>query len=86
MKLYIGCWEKMSLMGVTTLLFPRAKMKKEKSLMFIKEIPCYGIKYWYILERRVFNHDKVKVWLKVCLILIHILIYVNIVYMAGKIK
>ena len=66
MELYTRCWEE--LMGVTTLLFPRVKMKKVKSLISLEEILCCGIKDHDILERRVFNPYKVKVWLKVCLI------------------
>ena len=76
----------MSLMGLTNLMFPRVKMKKTKSLMSLEEILCCGIKDWDILERRVFNHYKVKVWLKVCLIVIQILIYVNIAYMESRIE
>ena len=86
MELCISCWEKLSLMGVTTLLFSRVKMKKVKSLTSLEEILCCSIKDWEILERRVFNHYKVKIWLKVRLIVIQILISMNIVYMASKIE
>ena len=86
MKLYTSCWEELSLMGVIALLFLRVKMKKVMSLTSLEEILCCGIKDWDILERRVFNHYKVKVWLKKCLIVIHILISMNIVYMARKIE
>ena len=58
-------WEELSFIGVTTLLFPRVKTKKVKYLMSLEEILYYGIKYYGILDKRVFNHDKVKVWLKV---------------------
>ena len=61
-------------------------MNKVKSLTSLVEIPCCGIKDWNILERRVFNHYKVKVWLKVCLTVIQIFISANIVYTARKIK
>jgi hypothetical protein len=37
-----------------------------------------------ISERRVFDYYTVKVWLKVCLTSLWILIYVNIVYMGSK--
>ena len=67
MELCTSCWEGLSLMGVTTLLFPRVKVKKVMFLTSLKEILCCSIKDWDILERRVFNHYKVKVWLKVCL-------------------
>ena len=70
MELCIGCWEELSLMGVIALLFPRVKMKKVKSLTSLEEILCCGIKNWDILEKRVFNHYKVNLWLKVCLIVI----------------
>ena len=86
MKLYTSYWEELSLMGVTTLLFLRVKMNKVKSLTSLEEILCCGIKEWDILEKWVFNHHKVNVWLKVCLIVIQVLIYVNIVYMARKIE
>ena len=66
MELYTSCWEELSLMGVTTLLFPRVKMKKIKFLTSLEKILCCGIKDRDILKRRVFNHYKVKVWLKVC--------------------
>ena len=78
--------EELSLMSVTTLLFLRVKMKKVKSLMSLEEILCCGIKDSDILEKRVFNHDKVNVLLKVYLIVINISIFVNIVYMASKIE
>ena len=67
-KIYISCLEELPLIGVTYLWFPRIKMKKEKSLTSLEEILCYGIKDWDMLERRVFNNYKVKVWLIVCLI------------------
>ena len=41
---------------------------EEKSLMFMEEVLCRSIKDWGILERRVFNHYKVKEWLKVCVV------------------
>ena len=50
MELYAGCWEELSLMGVTTLFFPRVKMKKVKSLMSLEKIICCGIKDWDILR------------------------------------
>ena len=86
MELYTSCWEELSLMGVTTLLLSRVKVKKVMSLASMEEILCCGIKDWDILERRVFNHYKVKVWLKVCLIVIQISIFVSIVYVASIIE
>ena len=47
-------------MGAIALLFLGETMKKENSLMSMEEILSYGIKDWDILERRVFNHYKVK--------------------------
>ena len=61
-------------------------MKKIMLLTSLDEKLCCGIKDWDILERRVFNHYKVNVWLKVCLTVIQILIFVNIVYMASRIE
>jgi hypothetical protein len=46
---------------------------------------CCGIKDWGISERRVFDYYTVKVWLKVCLTALWILISMNIVYMGSKI-
>ena len=70
-------------MSVTTLLFSRAEMKKIMSPKSLEEKLCCGIKGWDILERRVFNHYKVKVWLKVCQNVILISIFVNIAYMEN---
>ena len=86
MELCTSYCEEHSLMGVTTLLFSSVKMKKVKSLTSLEEILCCGIKDWDILEKRIFNHYKVKVWFKACLIVIQILISVNIVYMASRIE
>ena len=86
MELCTNCWEKQSLVTVIALLSPRAVMKKIMFLKSLEEILCCGIKYWDILERRVFNHYKVKVWLKVCLIVIQIVIFVDIVYMESRIE
>ena len=61
-------------------------MKKLKSLTSPNEILCYELKDWDILERRVINHYKVNVWLKVCLIVVEISISMNIVYMARRIE
>ena len=74
-----------SFMDVTTVLFSRVKMKKEKSLMSLLEILCCGIEdVLDILERWVFKHSKVKVWLKVCLIANHILDFASFVCMVRR--
>ena len=83
MELYTNCWEKQSLMNVITLLFPIAKMKKIMSLKSLEEKLCYGTKGWDIMERRVFNHYKVKVWLKVFQNVILISISVRVSYMEN---
>ena len=60
-----------------------------KKIMFLKSLEeklCCGTKDWDILERRVFNHYKVKVWLKVCQNVTPISIFVNIVYMENIIE
>ena len=44
MDLSTSFWEELSLMGVTTLLFLRVKMKKVKSLTSLEEILYNGIK------------------------------------------
>ena len=56
--------------GCNNSIVPESKDKKKNSLMSLEEILCCGIKDWDILGRRVFNHYKVKIWLKVCLIVI----------------
>lgn len=86
MELCTNYWEKQSFMSVTTLLFPRVEMKKIMSLKSLEEKLCCGIKGWDILERRVFNHYKVKVLLKVCQNVILISISVSIVYMENIIE
>jgi hypothetical protein len=48
--------------------------------------PCYGMKYWGILEKRAFKHYMLKAWLKVCVIAFWILISVNIAYMENIIE
>ena len=85
MDLCTSSREETSLMGVTTLLFQREKIKKEKSLMSLKEIRFNGIQYWDIMERRVFEHYNVKLWLKVCQIANWISISMSIVYMVSKV-
>ena len=78
MELCTNYWEKQSLMGVTTLLFMRVKMSKVMSLTSLEEMLCCGIKDWDILERRVFNHYKVTIWLKLYPTVTQISIFVNI--------
>ena len=85
MELCTNCWEKQSLVTVTTLLSPRAVMKKIMFLKSLEEKLCCGTKGRDILERRVFNHYKVKVWLKVFQNVILISIFVSIAYMENRI-
>ena len=84
MELCTNCWEKQSLVTVTTLLSLRAIMEKMMSLKSLEEKLCCGTKGWDILERRVFNHYKVKVWFKVCQNVILISISVSIAYMENE--
>ena len=86
MELFTSHWEDLSLMGVIAILFLRVKTKKVKSLTSMEEILCCGIKDWDILERRDFNHYKVKEWLKVCLIANLISISTSIVSMVRRIE
>ena len=44
------------------------KNEEITSLTYLGEIHCFGVNDWDILEKRVFNHYKVKVLFKVCLI------------------
>jgi hypothetical protein len=73
-------------MGVIVPLFLILEHKKKKILQSLDKRLCCGIKDWGILERRVFNYYTVKVWLKVCLTALWILIYVNLVYMGSKVR
>jgi hypothetical protein len=77
-ELCTSCWESLILMGVTVLLSLRRQIKKKRPILSLKRRPCCGIKDWDILEKRAFEHYMVKVWLKVCLIALWILIFVNI--------
>jgi hypothetical protein len=73
-------------MGATYfLLFLILELKKKKILQSLEKRLCCGIKDWGISERRAFEYYMVKVWLKVCLISLWILIFVNIAYMGSKI-
>jgi hypothetical protein len=81
-----SCWEALILMGVTVSLSLSKEMKEIRPIMSQKIRPCCGIKDWVILEKRAFEHYTVRVWLKVCLIALWILIFVNIAYMVNKIE
>jgi hypothetical protein len=72
-------------MGVIAPLFLILELKKKELLQSLDKRLCCGIKDWGISERRVFDYYTVKVWLKVCLTALWILIYVNIVYMGSRI-
>jgi hypothetical protein len=85
-ELYTSCWEELILMGVTVLLSLSREMKETRPILSQKRRPCCGIKDWGILEKRAFEHYTVKVWLKVCLIALWILISVNIAYMVNRIE
>jgi hypothetical protein len=73
-ELCTSCCEALILMGVTVLLSLSRQIKKTRQISSLKRRPCCGIKDWDILEKRAFEHYKVKVWLKVCLIALWILI------------
>jgi hypothetical protein len=73
-------------MGVIVLFFLSREIKKKRPILSLERRPCCGIKDWDILEKRAFEHYTIKVWLKVCLIALWILIYVNIAYMVNKIE
>jgi hypothetical protein len=79
-------WEALILMGVTVVLSLRREINKTRTIMSLGRRPCCVIKDWGILEKRAFKHYTIKVWLKVFLIALWILIYVNIVYMVNKIE
>jgi hypothetical protein len=70
-------------MGVTVMLFLKRQIKKTRSISSLKIRPCWAIKDWDMLEKRDFEHYTVKVWLKVCLIAVWILISMNIGYMVN---
>jgi hypothetical protein len=71
-------------MGDIVLLLLILELKKKNMLQSMEKILCFGIKDWGISERRNFNHYTVKVWFKVCLISLCVLIYVNIVYIEEE--
>jgi hypothetical protein len=73
-------------MGVTILLSLSREMKEKRPILSLKRRPCCGIKDWGILEKRAFRHYTTKVWLKVCLIALWILISMNISYMVNIIE
>jgi hypothetical protein len=73
-------------MGVTVLSSLSREMKEKRPILSLKRRPWCGIKDWGILEKRAFENYTVKVWLKVCLIALWILIFVNIAYMVNIIE
>jgi hypothetical protein len=85
-ELCTSCWEELILMGVTVLLSLNREINKTRPILSLERRPCYGIKYWDILEKRAFQHYTIKVWLKVCLIELWILISLNISYMVNRIE
>jgi hypothetical protein len=85
-ELCISCWEALILMGVTIMFSLNREIMKTRPILSLNRRPCCGIKDWDILEKRAFEHYMIKVWLKVCLIALWILIYVKIAYMVNRIK
>ena len=73
-------------MGVTVMLSLSREMKKTRPILSLERRPCYGIKDWDILEKMAFEHYTVKVWFKVFLIALCILIFVKIAYMVNIIE
>jgi hypothetical protein len=72
--------------GVTVLLSLKREIKKTRPILSLERRPCCGIKDRDILEKRAFEHYTLKIWLKVCLIALWILISVNIAYMVNIIE
>jgi hypothetical protein len=72
-------------MGVIVPLFLILELKKKELLQYLEKSLYCGIKDWGILERIAFDYYMVKVWLKVCLTALWILISVKIVYTGSKI-
>ena len=75
----VRCGTLYKMLGRTTIdgynnsiVFERKKEERKVPYVYGGDtmLLCYGNKYLHILERRVFNHYQVKVWLKVCLITI----------------
>jgi hypothetical protein len=85
-ELCTSYFESLILMGVIVLLSLSRQLKKTRPILSLERRPCCGIKDWDILEKRAFEHHTVKVWLKVCLIALWILISVNIAYMVNIIE
>ena len=65
MELCKSCWEALILMGVTLLLSLSRQIKNKRPILSLEIRPCCGIKDWGILEKRVFEHYTIKVWLTV---------------------
>jgi hypothetical protein len=72
-------------MGVIVLLFLILELKKKELLQSLEKMLCCGVKYMGISERSVFEYYMVKLWLKVCLTYLYILISMNIFYMGRRI-
>jgi hypothetical protein len=85
LELYISYKEALLMMGVIVPFFLILELKKKELLQSLEKRLCHGIKDWGISERRVFDYYTIKVWLKVCLAALWILISVNIVYMGSRI-
>jgi hypothetical protein len=85
LEIYISYKEALLVMGVIVPLFLILDKKKKNLLQSLEKRLCYGIKDWGISKRRVFDYYMVKIWLKVCLTSLWILIYVYIVYMGSRI-
>jgi hypothetical protein len=83
----VRCGHKLLGRTYTTFLLSLSReINNTMPILSLERRPCFGIKDWGILEKRAFEHYMVKVWLKVCLIALSILIFVNIAYMVNKIK
>jgi hypothetical protein len=72
--------------GCNSFVFLEQTNKEEKT----NTIPEKKTMLWHQRmgnnEKRAFEHYTVKAWLKVCLIALWILIFVNIAYMVNKIE
>jgi hypothetical protein len=71
--------------GCNSSIVPEIGVEEEKTPIVSREKTMLWHQRLGILERRTFEYYMVKVWLKVCLTSLWILIYVNIAYMGSKI-
>ena len=72
--------------GCNSSIVPDIGVEEERTPTVSGENVMMWHQDWGISKRRVFDYYTVKVWLKVCLTSLWILIFVNIFYMESRIE